>query len=237
MDLAEMWKYSDHLQDGWTDPSFDDTGWEERSPLAISPQMAGPDGIFHGWFRIKFEFADDQPSDSWYLRWASWAAADIYLDGQPLASFGNTGKEGKSFTYYRPVSRLPKPLNLNRGEIHTLAIFMVDETAWFIRKNLRSNFGDYHSIVQLQNQKAYNRLNQVIHEENLIYSSIRLTASFILLGLFALLFLLDRKDRVLRSILFFIILFKLCNKLLIWYRKFGRRHKSNINFIIINLIM
>jgi len=86
---APNWKYhpGDDIQ--WANPDYDDTGWYSIEPGNLSAD-AMPDSLWdgYGWWRLTFTADSSFYSQLTRLYFSRWGAAEIYLDGQKVHSFG-----------------------------------------------------------------------------------------------------------------------------------------------------
>ncbi len=89
--LSQDWRYhpGDDLQ--WADPDFDDSDWEITNTF-LSPHNlpeSGWDGI--GWFRLHLTVDSSLVNKPLILDMWLRGAAEVYLNGKPLTTFGTVG--------------------------------------------------------------------------------------------------------------------------------------------------
>lgn len=123
----------------WARKDLSIAGWEKIKPPQLSQKIADKNGKLEGWLRLKFRldssFKDTVPD----LVINSWAAMELYVDGQLLYTFGNCGRNGRPFEEYNPTYKLPVTFNVSKGVDHTLAIHYVDFISPFPPFHLKSD--------------------------------------------------------------------------------------------------
>ena len=134
--------------DGWLFKKGNDTSWAKKvlntsdwiklKPTELSAKYADETGKAEGWFRLSFRMDNDFANMPAGFRRGCWAATDIYLDGNLVASFGNTGVNGQNFEEYNPIDKYSAPANLEVGKEYLLAIHFVDYLSSLPPRQLRS---------------------------------------------------------------------------------------------------
>ena len=86
-----------------------------------------------------------------------WAAADIYIDGTYLTSYGNTGLNGKPYEENRNLLIDIQPLQIETGKEHILAVHIVDHVAPLNPRFLKTEslFNNFGSLIVLTGPLAY----------------------------------------------------------------------------------
>src|SRR5205085_1388394 len=114
------WKYHSGDDLAWAAQDFDDSSWEQIEGTKINLQ-AFPQSGWNGraWFRLRFNLDEKLAGSNLALIMAQGCAADVYLDGKLLATFGEIIETGE--TEYNP-NRLPIPFKLDQGGFHLLAV-------------------------------------------------------------------------------------------------------------------
>lgn len=85
------WVYKPGHNPVWASQSINTTGWTKRQPGALSAKDANTDGKAEGWFRLRIHLDSTVNHLPLGAGSNSWAASEVYVNGQRAASFGNTG--------------------------------------------------------------------------------------------------------------------------------------------------
>jgi len=131
------WIFRKGNNTSWAGKEIDVTGWTKLNPQQVYADMADESGKVEGWFRLKFG------TDSLFhkkvrgVRVSTWAAIDLYIDGNRIFSGGNTGANGEPYQEYRRKSIDAIPIELEPGE-HWIAIHLVDYTSPIFLNRLKS---------------------------------------------------------------------------------------------------
>ncbi|MEZ4691737.1 MAG: hypothetical protein R3A12_16900, partial [Ignavibacteria bacterium] len=123
---VDGWLFRQGNDLSWSEKETDEAGWEKLSPSRLSDSLADKNGRLEGWFRIKIKIDSSFGNTALGFHMNSWAATDVYVDGNLLHSFGNTGADGKPFEEYIPTYKLPVDFNIEKGTEHTIAIHIVE---------------------------------------------------------------------------------------------------------------
>jgi len=110
----------------WVNKDLEVRDWKRMNPTGLSAIYADKTGRAEGWFRLKFQLDSSFHDIPIGVRRGTWAATDIYIDGNFLASFGNTGYDGRSYKEYNPIDKPLVRINIEPGKQHLLAIHFVD---------------------------------------------------------------------------------------------------------------
>lgn len=117
------WKYHPGDDLRWADPHYDDSDWYDIPPgeLAIA-QM--PDSLWegYGWWRITFEADSSFYAENWNLYYFGWGGAEVYLDGERVQSYGKFAVNPDDERNYTPLNRILKPVRIEKGNPHHLAV-------------------------------------------------------------------------------------------------------------------
>ena len=123
------WLFKEGNSRSWADKDIALDGWKEMNPMKLSAKYADKTRRAEGWFRFKFKLDSSfRNLPIGFLR-GCWAATDLYLDGNFLASFGNTGDNGGTYEEYNPIDKLSISADVRPGTEHLLAIHFVDYLA------------------------------------------------------------------------------------------------------------
>jgi two-component system, NtrC family, sensor kinase len=188
----EGWYFRPGNDTAWAQKEMELSGWKQLKPTELSVKMADKKGRLEGWFRIKLKLADDFLNMPVGLRYRGWAAADFYLDGNTIVSFGNTGYNGNPFKEYSSNFQIPVPIALKPGIEHTLSIHFVDYKSSLPPFRLKSEENDLRTFIRLTSPEY---LKGGGASEWSIYCTIWITAIIILTILFGLLAFLNRREK------------------------------------------
>jgi signal transduction histidine kinase len=188
------WLFKEGNNQSWANKDITLDGWKKMSPTELSAKYADKSGKAEGWFRFKFELDSSFHNFLVGFRRGCWAATDLYLDGNFLASFGNTGFDGKSYKEYNPIDKLSVSTDIRPGTEHLLAIHFVDYLSPLPPRQLKSetNGGTRPESSGLRYfimlaSSDYNSNTLEFSRRTLLYRSIWLSATTLLAILFWLL--------------------------------------------------
>ncbi|MGA0555133.1 ATP-binding protein [Larkinella sp. VNQ87] len=133
VNLAELngWLFSAGHNPAWANPGTSSATWRAFKPADLSVRNADEQGKVEGWFRLNIQLDSTWRGMALGLRNGSWAAADVYLDGRWVASFGNTGANGKPYQAHYYVHQPAIPIPFIPEKNHLLAIHVVDYVSAF----------------------------------------------------------------------------------------------------------
>jgi signal transduction histidine kinase len=126
IDISHMngWIFNQGDNRGAAGINIDTTGWIHLKPVELSSKYADKTGRAEGWFRIKIKFDSSLLDQYVGFDFPNWAATELYIDGNKIASRGNTGDNGRPFSEYNggidPVS-----LRFETSTPHIFAIHFV----------------------------------------------------------------------------------------------------------------
>jgi len=117
-----IWRYHAGDDPAWADPDFDDGSWDVADTRLYANDLprGGWKGI--GWFRLHIEAEPDVLNRSLALLYRQIGAAEIYLDGKIIHSFGKvaaSGQEEETRLMLRPP---PLGISFDDGRSHVLAV-------------------------------------------------------------------------------------------------------------------
>lgn len=147
--FQNSWRYQpgDNLE--WANPNFDDAGWYALDPIGLKAYQM-PDSLWkgYGWWRISFTADPSTIESIQRLYFYSWGAAEIYLDGKLVTTYGNFSPDSKLEKTYSPDYDGDRPLKIMAKEVHTLAIRFSNhqakknfQTFRYFSENLGFNIG------------------------------------------------------------------------------------------------
>jgi two-component system NtrC family sensor kinase len=129
------------------------------NPTQFTVKNADKNGRLEGWLRMRFKLDGSFENMPIGIEALRWAATDIYIDGNYITSYGNTGLNSKPYEENRHLLPAIQPLNIESGKEHLLAVHIVDYVAPFNDRYLKTaslgnNFG---SLVVLAGPSAYKK--------------------------------------------------------------------------------
>jgi len=147
------WIFKVGNDSSWTKKEIDLNGWEKLNPPELSAKYADKNGKVECWFRIKIKLDTAFGYDNFGFRINTWAATELYLDGNLIVSYGNTGKSGVEFREYRPYGKFPVPVNLKPGNEYTIALHFTDYLSPFPPASLKSESIRFQNLIALTGPK------------------------------------------------------------------------------------
>lgn len=118
----EGWRFhpGDDMQ--WADPDFDDSEWKLMMPSGLADPI--PDSLWqgYGWFRYRFAADSTMYNRVWHLYFFTWGAAEVFLDGRPVKSYGRFSTDPAGEVRNMPFFKIQPPIVLEPGESHVLAV-------------------------------------------------------------------------------------------------------------------
>jgi two-component system NtrC family sensor kinase len=156
--ISEMkgWVFKQGNDTSWARKEVDQIGWKPLMPTELTEDLADKSGRVEGWFRIKLKLDSSMEETPYGIRISTWAASDLYIDGDRTASFGNTGINGAPYRENRYISNLlPVPVNLKPGKEYTLALHVVDYLSPFPPHELKAKELGLRSLIRITAPKYY----------------------------------------------------------------------------------
>ncbi|MBK8699089.1 MAG: hypothetical protein IPN29_05920 [Saprospiraceae bacterium] len=95
-------------------------------PSNLSVNMVDETGKLEGWLRIKIKLSSDIDIKTLSFISRTWAAMDVFIDGKPLHSFGNTGSNDFPFTENNNFNNEFIHLQLEPQKEYLIALHIVD---------------------------------------------------------------------------------------------------------------
>jgi len=120
LELFEGWKY--HLGDdtAWADPDFDDSEWKSIDPRLDKAEVEKINWEGNIWFRNKIYIDSTVWDVPFGLNFLCTGAADIYLNGRLLYSYGKVGSS--SDTEENGLDRNPRHILFDKQNNQVIAI-------------------------------------------------------------------------------------------------------------------
>ena len=155
--FSDAWRYQpgDNLE--WAKPDLDDSKWYKTDPIGLKSYNM-PDSLWKGfgWWRITFTANPQIINDIERLYFITWGAAEIYLDGKLVATYGRFSPNSQLEKTYSPKYEGDKPLKISTQGIHTLAVRFSNhqakqnyKTFRYFSENLGFNIG-FSTAVRAQ---------------------------------------------------------------------------------------
>ncbi len=202
--LCQMdgWLFREGNDFSWANKDINTAGWRKLKPTELSAKYADKTGKVECWFRFKFKLDHDFDNMPLSFHRGSWAATELFLDGNLLASFGNTGTGGKTYEEYNPIDKLSVPVNLELEKEHLLSIHFVDYVSPFPPRQLKSEAiggvrvetKGLRYLIMLTGPK-YSLTIPNTSRETLLYRSIWVSVTSLLALLFWLLFFQNPNEK------------------------------------------
>ena len=186
------WIFKQGTDPSWATDSIPLKDWQHLKPSGITETLVDNSGRLEGWLRIKIivdsSFAATPLDISMYF----WAAADFYIDGHLVYSYGNTGSNGQPYREYNPMYKLPRAFHVEKGKAHLLALHIVDHLSPLPPYHLKSSarFNDVIICLPAYKQGYFNW-----SRGNLIFKTIWISVNVILCSLFWLLASQNRSEK------------------------------------------
>jgi len=146
--LVELngWVFKQGTDTGLAKMNIDTAGWKQLRPNQLSAKYADKNGRVEGWFRIKVRLDSSFLNKPIYFGFASWAATEFYVDGESVATRGNTGENGKAFREYNgdldPVS-----MRFNTSVPHIFSVHFVGYLSPLSPNNLKAQTELYELLI------------------------------------------------------------------------------------------
>jgi two-component system, NtrC family, sensor kinase len=194
--MMDGWYFKEGHDTAWAQKEIDVTGWEKLKPTELSVEQTDKNGRLEGWLRFKFKLDDGFRNSTPGLLFNGWAAADIYIDGKLIRSFGNSGVDKKTFREFNSTYQLPFYTSLQTGVEHTIAMHFTDYAATVSPYKLMSNF-NLHRLLLLTDSTFYSERLK-IKSQSPVYKTLWMSVAIVLTLLFCLLAFLNPRERELR---------------------------------------
>lgn len=121
--FKDAWRYQPGDNPRWADPDFDDSYWYNIPPSDLKTYQM-PDSLWsgYGWWRITFTGDPNTIEAIERLYFYSWGAAEIYLDGALVASYGNFSIYSQLEKNHTPNYEADRPIKITPKAVHTIAV-------------------------------------------------------------------------------------------------------------------
>jgi two-component system NtrC family sensor kinase len=197
------WIFKQGNDTAWAEKDINTSGWKKLRPADLSAKYADKNGKLECWFRIKIKLDKALDKQQLGLRWISWAAADIYINGARFSSFGNTGQNGKPYAENQVYATYwPRNIDLKTGIEYTIAVHFVDYLDPSPLPQLKSEALPLNVMLDLAGPKCYKLLFKFT-SKTILFNGIWVSACTILSLLFWLLSIQNPAEKELRLIAVF----------------------------------
>ena len=218
--FEEAWKYQpgDNLE--WADPDFDDADWYNIDPTDLEVYQM-PDSLWSGfgWWRISFTADPKIIEEIERLYFNSWGAAEVYLDGELVETYGKFSTDSQLEKTHTPDYDPDRPLKINPQDVHTLAVRFSNHQAKnnfkifrYFAENLGFDIG-FSTAVRA-------KYSDFRYPNSFATLSVIVAVLFILLVLHVLLYFKFRKEEpylVITLITFFFLCAGICAHILLFF--------------------
>lgn len=196
--LSELdgWLFKAGHDESWSNTQLDEAGWQSMKPTQLSAEMEDATGRVEGWFRIKIQLDESFRDMPLSISREHWAATDVYLNGELIYSFGDTGTP---YVAFNPTLKYPVPVELEIGKEYLLAVHIVDYETTFTQRELRLKPSNLQSLINLNGPAYRERVTEDIKLTH-IYGTLTISASFLLFVLFCLLVFLNPTQKTFKFI-------------------------------------
>lgn len=201
--LANMngWIFRQGNDTAWAGKDITTGGWQKLKPFELSAKYADQNGKAECWFRIKIKLNPDLGNQSMGIKITTWAAVDLYVNGNFISSFGSTGLHGRPYREGGPFGNLPVAVNLKAGQEYTIALHMVDWLSPLPPHRLKSeDLGQNNPLIRITSPAYGSFFIRKVIKEATVYNTIWIAVSTILCLLFWLLSIQNPQEKNLRLI-------------------------------------
>jgi two-component system NtrC family sensor kinase len=199
LSASDQWFFKQGNDTAWAGKNINISGWKKMKPAGLSVKYADKNGRVECWFRIKVKLDPIFGNQLFGIKYSDWGAADLYVDGKLVSSFGNTGKNGAAFREYSPFFNPALPVNLKHGTEYTIAVHFVDYVAPFPLGRLKSENLALASFMRITGPR-YNTIFLQQCRQGSVYDTVWVAVSVILTFLFWFLSIQNPFEKNLRLI-------------------------------------
>ena len=195
------WLFKAGNDTAWAGNDIEIHSWKKLKPTELSSVYADRNGKLDGWFRIKIKISSDLGNTLFGIKISTWAASDLYVNGNFISSFGSTGLYGKPYRELSPYGNLPVAVNLKPGNEYTIALHVVDYLSPLPPAHLKSEDTGLASLIRITGP-AYSAFFLEGLRELSFFTAIWIAVSTVLSLLFWLLYVQNPFEKNLRLIAF-----------------------------------
>jgi two-component system NtrC family sensor kinase len=195
-----FWFFKEGNDTSWARKDINMTGWKASRPAELSAKYADKNGRVEGWFRAKIRLDNVYDTQRLGILYFSYGAVDIYIDGKPVASYGNTGANGKPYAETaNQGTQIPGPVIMKEGVEYTIALHFVDYLSPFPPKHLKSNDANPDLTLCLTDAVVKKTLLPTLLRDHLYFNAWWWVCAVLTL-LFWMLYIQNTSDKTLRLI-------------------------------------
>jgi len=186
------WKFNKGNDTAWASPGYDDSQWVKMDSAQVMSLRYDQQGVFEGWFRLKFQLEPGFEQLPTFLLSINTAATEVYLDGELVAQFGAIGDALEDYRSNRQTSDL---IDVEPGRTYTMAVHFFDhmgKVTRFLQKDLKVlNIKSFLFLIP----EATTGEREVTREKNLAYAQFTLGLTTVLCLLIWLIWALNRRHK------------------------------------------
>ena len=130
----ESWIFKKGDIEGGEKLEIDASDWQVFNPTQLTKELEDQNGRVEGWFRLKIRLDDSFDGIPLAISRDLWAATDVYINGELIHSFGDTGNPYQAFN---PLLKYPIPIELVPRKEYLLAVHFVDYESTFTQREIR----------------------------------------------------------------------------------------------------
>jgi two-component sensor histidine kinase len=192
--FKDAWKYQQGDDLAWANPNFGDAAWRTLYPDGLSAR-AMPDSLWqgYGWWRLAFTADSALYQQVTRLHFRSWGAAEVYLDGNKISTYGNFSSQAATEKNFVPRFVIDKKMEILPASVHVLAVRFSNHQAKRNLALLKHNAPNLGFSIGLGNE-AKGRESERNYAYGIASLSIISAILLLLCGLHLLLFFKFPKD-------------------------------------------
>jgi signal transduction histidine kinase len=229
----EGWKYKAGNNPSWASKDMDMVDWIRLNPAQLTIKNAAEDGRVEGWFRLKIKLDSSFKDIPIGIQANRYAATDVYIDGQLVASFGSTGAGGKPYVEFKGKLDPPVQLSLPLNQDILLAVHLVDYRSGINPRHLKThedNQPGFRHLLFLAGAKQHSAYINFINEYE-VYWTFWTSVCGILSLLFWLIHFQNPKEKNLRLIALVTTLFSIGLLLYKVDSLVGESHSAHLSYL------
>ncbi|MCB0822224.1 MAG: HAMP domain-containing histidine kinase [Bacteroidales bacterium] len=202
MSESENWLFHIGNDASWAHPDINTGDWEYRRPIDLTLDLQNSKGEVEGWFRIKVKLDELFRDSTLYVNLGNYGQAiDMYIDGELYHSYGSTGAFGKPYERNEGTNLLYfRTIDLEPGKEHLIALHYLHEPLGFPYNLITTD--DVLFFTMSINESTYEQAQKESLRKMYTGLISTATASLVLLLLFIMLYFLNRRESILKYIIF-----------------------------------
>ncbi len=197
------WVFREGNDTAWAGKDLETRGWQKLKPSELSAGYADKNGKLECWFRIKIKMSPELGDQSMGIKIDTWAATDLYVNGNFISSFGSTGLGGRPYHEFSPYGNLPAAVNLKEGHEYTIALHVVDRLSPIPPRRLKSEDIGLSELITITSPAYGSYFIRKLIKEWTVYNTIWIAVSAILCLLFWFLYFQNPLEKNIRLIAIF----------------------------------